>query len=105
MLESMTCSSAWTGEVPWVLPIIRHPLIQRFVPEFHRQVTDRQKFAHFAKTSVAGRIDRGSSERKDMLTFFLESHRKKPDAYTQNDIISDAHTVGMFSNNRISLTW
>lgn len=76
-----------------MLPIIRHPWVQLFVPRFREQTVELQRFALFARSCVSARLDRGSGDRKDMLTYTLESHRKRPDSYTKSDLTSDAYTV------------
>ena len=93
MLERLVLGAAWTGEVPYLLPLIQHPFTSRLVPSFRRRHAELQKFGQFARNNVTARIDRGSGDRKDMLTYTLEAHLKKPDVYTKADIISDAHTV------------
>jgi cytochrome P450 len=93
MLERMLLAATWTGEVPYILPLIRLPIVQRLVPSFRQAGADRQRFAQFARANVAARIDKGSDDRKDMLTYILESHKKRPDSYTENDVVSESHTI------------
>jgi cytochrome P450 len=93
MLERLTLGAAWSGEVPYMLPLIRHPWINRFIPSFHQRTAELQKFGQFARNNVSSRIDRGSGDRKDMLTYTLQAHINKPDVYTKSDIVSDAHTI------------
>ena len=93
LLDRVILNNTWTGEVPYMLPIIRHPLVQRLVPRFREQTAELRKLGMFARSCVSARKARGSDDRKDMLTYTLEAHRKKPESYTESDLTSDAHTI------------
>jgi Cytochrome P450 len=93
VLEDITLGNTWVGEVPYMTPIVRHPLVQNLVPRFRKQTAALGRLAVFAKSCVSSRLDRGSGDRKDMLTYTLEAHRKRPDVYTQRDLTSDAYTI------------
>jgi|SRR5271155_1899852 len=93
VLEEVTTRATWSGEVPYMVPIIRHPLVNRLIPAIRKQQVAFANLAIFANNCVAARLDRGSGDRKDMLTYTLESHRKRPDSYTEKDLTSDAYTV------------
>ena len=93
LLDRITLNNTWTGEVPYMLPIIRHPLVQRLIPRFREQTAELRKLGMFARSCVSSRKARGSDDRKDMLTYTLEAHRKKPESYTESDLTSDAHTI------------
>jgi len=93
MLERLTLGAAWIGEVPYLLPIMRSPWLNRFIPTLRRRNAELQKFGQFARSCVTSRMDRGNENRKDMLTYTLEAHRKRPEVYTKADIVSDAHTI------------
>lgn len=93
MLERMLLAAAWTGEVPYILPLFRSAFVQRMIPSFRQQAADQKRFGQFVKNNVMARIDKGSGGRNDMLTYILDAHDKRPDIYTQSDILSDAHTV------------
>jgi Cytochrome P450 len=92
LLERITLNNTWTGEVPYMLSVIRHPIVQKFVPRFRDQAAELRKLGLFARSCVSARKDRGS-DRKDMLTFTFAAHRKNPESYSEMDIISDAHTI------------
>jgi len=93
LLEKVTTKNTWSGQVPYMIPIIRHPLVNRLLLAIRKQQAAFANLAIFANNCVAARLDRGSGDRKDMLTYILESHRKRPDSYTQRDLTSDAYTV------------
>jgi cytochrome P450 len=93
VLEDVTTRATWSGEVPYMVPIIRHPLVNRLIPAIRKQQVAFANLAIFANNCVAARLDRGSGDRKDMLTYTLESHRKRPESYTEKDLTSDAYTV------------
>ena len=93
MLERMLLASTWTGEVPYILPLFRSAFVQRLIPSFRQQAADQKRFGQFVTNNVMARIDKGGDGRNDMLTYILDTHNKRPDIYTQSDILSDAHTV------------
>jgi len=93
VLEEVTTRATWSGEVPYMVPIIRHPLVNRLIPAIRKQQVAFANLAIFANNCVAARLDRGSGDRKDMLTYTLESHRKRPESYTEKDLTSDAYAV------------
>ena len=93
VVDDITLGNTWIGEVPYMLPIVRHPIVQRLVPRFRKQTAALGRLAEFAKSCVSSRVDRGSGDRKDMLTYTLEAHRKKPDVYTMRDVTSDGYTI------------
>ena len=78
LLEEATTRATWSGTVPYMVPIIRHPLVTRLVPAIRNQQAAFVSLAIFANKCVAARLDRGSGDRKDMLTYMLESHQKRP---------------------------
>jgi cytochrome P450 len=93
LLERLLLGNTWTGEVPYVLPLIRMPLFQNLIPSFRQQSADLQKFGQFAKNCVNARVDKGSGDRKDMLTYIIESHHKRPESYTERDVMGDAYSI------------